>query len=441
MQEKEIIMNMAIFRVALLVCASLTCSSSLVMAQAGRLDPTFGRGGKVLTGSNAPNTTIASAVTLQPDGKIIVAEAPGNAIDGEALGVVRYNVNGSLDSTFGKGGTALANLPGNVDSLAVGVGVQTDGKIVAGGTIYLVDSPKAFIGFGVVRFNHDGSLDARFGTGGTVITLPFNNVSNGTSAFALQPDGKILLAGSSVPSSSPGFPKPAVQLMLRYNTDGSLDSTFGASGIAILADSPTAMALQSDGKILVAGPGTVSRYEANGSKDTSFGIFGTVGAVGAVSALAVESDGKIVVAGTFTDSLNPPGVGQDGDLALVRYNSDGTVDETFGTRGGVLADFFAAPSSAAAATVLIQPDGKIVAGGQASKGGGLSEFAVARFTSLGILDTGFGTGGVVTTSFGNADSVVALALQADGKIVAAGNSQSVTTPGVDSFAVARYTAH
>ena len=420
----------AAFKVALFACSALVASSRLAMSQAGRLDPTFGSGGKVLTNVPGSTNAVANGVALQSDGKIIVGGAFGGSGD---IGLVRYNTNGTLDTGFATGGIALANIPNGILSSAVGVGVQTGGKIVAGGTIYTLSGTNVFIGFGVVRFNPNGTMDTGFGAGGVAKALPFNTSRCGGSALVVQPDGKILLGGGC--SKGTGTSQTHVSVMARFDTNGSLDSTFGSGGSAVLAEDPTGIALQSDGKIVVAGSGIVSRYNTSGSADLSFGIFGSVGAVGSVAAIAVQGDGKIVVAGTFSDQLSVPA---DGDLALIRYNSDGTVDETFGIHGGALADFFTGTSGAAGFALVIESSGDIIAAGKATQGSNPSEFAVARFTSLGTLDSLFGMGGVVTTSFGQTDSVAGLAIQTDGKIVAAGNSLNVST-GNDEFAVARYT--
>jgi uncharacterized delta-60 repeat protein len=406
-------------------------SPALMTAQAGRLDPAFGSGGKVLTSVPGASNAQANAVALQTDGKILVAGALGNNAD---IGVVRYNTNGTLDAGFGSSGIALANIPNGILSSAAGVGVQSNGKIVAGGTIYTLNGAQAFIGLGVVRFSANGSLDSSFGAAGVAETLPFGATECGGSAFALQSDGKILLAGGC----SRGRSTSAISysVISRFTASGNLDATFGTGGAAVLAENPAALALQSDGKILVAGGSTVSRYNSNGSTDTSFGIFGSIGALGSVAAIAVQNDGRIVVAGTFSDQLTIPA---ERDFALTRYNSDGTVDQTFGTRGGALADFFSGASSAAAFALAIDSHGNLVVAGKATQGNNPSEFAVARFTSTGLLDATFGAGGVVTTSFGQTDSVAAVVIQPDGKIVAAGNSFNAGS-SADSFAVARYTA-
>jgi uncharacterized delta-60 repeat protein len=421
----------AAIRVALLAAAALTASLSLVMAQAGQLDSTFGSGGKVVTNVPGPTNAVATAVTLQSNGKIIVGGTFGGSGN---IGLLRYNANGTLDTGFGNSGIALANIPDGILSSTIGVGVQSGGKIVAGGTIYTLSGTNVFIGLGIVRFNPSGSTDTSFGTVGVARALPFDASRCGGSAFALQQDEKILLGGGCVKGS--GASQTNFSVLERFNANGSLDSTFGTGGAAVLAEPPAAIALQPDGKIVVAGGGTVSRYNTSGSIDPSFGIFGSMGALGSVAAVVVQGDGKIVVAGTFSDQLTVPA---DGDFALTRYGSDGTVDETFGSHGGALADFFAGSSSASAFALAIDSRGNLVAAGRALHGSNPYEFAVARFTILGVLDSAFGTGGVVTTSFEQTDSVAALAIQPDGKIVAAGNSLDVNT-GNDDFALARYTS-
>jgi uncharacterized delta-60 repeat protein len=157
-----------------------------------------------------------------------------------------------------------------------------------------------------------------------------------------------------------------------------------------------------------------------------------------LAAVAIQGDDKIVVAGTFSDELK---VTPEGEMAIIRYNTDGSVDESFGTHGGTLASFFTGASTAAAFAVAVEPNGDIVLAGKAIVGSSPSEFAIARFTSSGTLDSTFGAGGRVTTGFGaNSASIAALALQTDGKIVAAGNAMN-TAAGSDAFAVARYTVH
>lgn len=212
----------------------------------------------MFTAVPGPTTAIARAVAVQSDAKIVVAGGLGA---GQSIGLVRYNTNGTLDGSFGHNGIALANIPNNILSSAMGVAIQTDGKIVAGGTVYTLTGANAFIGLGVVRFNTNGSLNSGFGAAGVVATLPLHASRCGGGPVALQPDGKILLAGER--SIGSGANAANFSVVIRLNTNGSLDSSFGNAGASVVAAAPSAMVLQSDGKILVASGGSVSRYNPN----------------------------------------------------------------------------------------------------------------------------------------------------------------------------------
>jgi len=264
------------------------------------------------------------------------------------------------------------------------------------------------------------------------------------ATLALQPDGKILLAGSNT--------------LARFDSDGQFDPTFGTEGISVLPFfSGSATALQSNGKILIASApdfnpgggsgGTIVRFNPDGTPDRTFGLFGQVATVASggvfdttgtalVSSIVFQSDGKFIVGGSLASKLiNPPGSIHTG-FGLVRYNPDGSIDTTFGTRGGVLTSFASNPNATAFA-LAIQSNGDIIAAGQAGSSLGLS-----RYSSAGKLDTTFGSGGTVTTSLGsNPAAISSLALQSDGKIVAASAIFSVDNGGFHAqAAVARYLA-
>ena len=417
-----------------LACVAVIASSSLVWAQAGQLDSTFGTGGLFTTNFVQSDATMDIAVAIQSDGKIVVG---GSTSGGAAL--ARLNTNGTLDSSFGKGGI-VNNSFDNTLGLVVAIAIQPDGKILA--------FAPGFEGGAVGRFNTDGSLDTSFGNGGYAVSRALDSGPAIRSALALQADGKILVTGSG----SIG----------RYTSDGQPDTTFGTAGIAPLTNTiATAMALQSDGKILVAtgfGPPTelfasptfpsvqpsaLVRYNTNGSLDTTFGISGQAACVASASAIAIQSDGRIIVAGGVPSQLVSGG-NQSG-FGLVRYSSKGKVDPTFGKGGGVITGFGNALPIGSAFALGIQSNGDIVVAGQAGSisgnGFGSSLFALARYTSTGKLDTAFGSGGITTTAIGqgNISFVSALVLQTDGKIVAAGNFGPPSQEGfVDNFAVARY---
>src|SRR5499427_2247954 len=289
-------------------------------------------------------------------------------------------------------------------------------------------------------------LDTSFGTSGKVTT----DFAGGTGAAArtvvVQPDGKILVAGLAVFNGAFNF------ALARYNSNGTIDTSFGTSGTVTTAfdfpgnfDRVFTIVQQPDGKFVAVGSTVnlfanfaLARFNANGTLDTSFGTGGIVTTAFGVSAEAtsavVQPDGKIVAAG-FAN------LGGGDDFALVRYNSNGTIDTSFGTSGKVTTAFLSQGFSLAQAnSVTVQPDGKIVAAGNAAVGGGF-DFALARYNSNGTLDASFGTGGQLTTDFGGAnDQADSVAVQPDGKIVAAGAAGQFINRGFD-FGLARYSSN
>jgi uncharacterized delta-60 repeat protein len=405
-----------------------------VQAAPGDLDPSFGSAGTVLTDFGPDGPTLASGVALQPDGKIVAAGYTNSRGISALLdfALARYNPDGSLDSSFGAGGKVVTVFGAWISSAASAVALQPDGKIVAAG---FSSASAGGEGFALVRYNPDGSLDASFGNGGKVLTDFAPGSRDVATALALQPDGQIVAAGWSDASGSQDF------ALTRYTPDGSLDVTFGTDGKLLTdfgyatSDATFGIALQSDGKIIAAGGSvadyrfafSLARYNPDGSLDASFGNGGKVltdfapGTGEAAYGVALQPDGRIVAAG-FSNASGSQ------EFALARYHPDGTLDASFGTGGKVQTDFPA--FSEAARAVAVAPDGKIVAAGE---GDG---FALARYNPDGNLDGSFGTAGLVVTDLGSAGGLaLALALQSDGKIVAAGGSYS---DGTSHFALARY---
>jgi phospholipase C len=409
----------------------------VVAAHPGDLDPSFGTGGKVATAVG-----FASAVALQEDGKIVAAGHTDTDTGTQGVfALARYNPNGSLDATFGTAGTVTTAFPsyfGSYDA-AYALALQGDGKIVAAG-----NTGHGKSAFALARYNPNGSLDATFGTGGKVTTA-FGTSYDAAYALALQEDGKIVAVGDTDTGTQGAF------ALARYNPNGSLDATFGTGGKVTTVfgtsyDAAYALALQGDGKIVAAGSTqtatqppvhtfALARYNPNGSLDATFGTggrvttaFGTSGS--SANAIALQTDGKIVAAGD-TDT------GTQGAFALARYNSDGSLDATFGTGGRVTTAFGTSGSSAYA--VSLQGDGKIVTAGVTETAPGEYVFALARYSPDGNLDATFGTDGTVTTAFGTiAAEAFGVALQGDGKIVAAGLTEPATTATPYTFALARY---
>ena len=407
--------------------------TSISFPQAGQLDTTFAQNG---INTNA-GVSFAHSVAIQSDGKIVAAGNSYNSTNGTTyysdFTEVRYNSDGALDHTFGTNGVVITSV-GDLSDYANSIAIQSDGKIIAAGSSYNGSDND----FAVVRYNSNGSLDNTYGTNGIVITS-VGDSSDYANSIAIQSDGKIIAAGYSYNGSDYDF------ALVRYNSNGSLDNTFGTNGVVTTSvgdssDYANSIAIQSDGKIIAAGNSfngsdddfAVVRYNSNGALDNTFGTNGIViTSVGDSSdyarSIAIQSDSKIIAAGY---SYN----GSDFDLALVRYNSNGSLDNTFGTNGIVITSV--GDSSDYANSIAIQSDGKIIAAGNSFNGSDF-DFALVRYNSNGALDNTFGTNGVVTTDFGASDNIAtSIAIQSDEKIIIAGGSIYGHT--FSDFTIVRY---
>src|SRR5438270_6242036 len=433
------------------ICASavmvLIMSGQIAQAADGDLDPTFGTDGKVLTDFDH-STDIANAVAVQTDGKLVVVGTTyiNNDFSDEDFAVARYNPDGTLDKTFGVGGKVQTDFPG-LAAVASSVVVQPDGKIVvAGGAFPLF----TFLGdFKVVRYNSNGSLDTSFGDGGIVTTT----FPEGSYAFdvALQADGKIIAAGTVFVDFNPGDSSNTDFALARYNPDGTPYATFGNGGKVStdflgLEDDAFSVLIQPDGKIVAIGsandPATfydfaAVRYLSSVTLDTTFGVAGKVHTdfgdqnFDRARSAALHPDGRIGAAG-FAISQN----GGVQNFAVARYTSNGLLDTTFSRDGITKIDFGNCCQSAY--QVLLQSDGKIITVGYANTEDSDSDFLLARLNPRGSLDTTFGVGGEVRTSFGDLNGGAnGAVLQSDGKIVAVGFQATFSNQWAN-FALARY---
>ena len=376
-------------------------------------------GGKIISTSGSAHNVI-----MQSDGKILVVGRTA-LIGSQTWGQIeRYNRDGSLDTTFS--GDGVFNLLDVIDDdpppplwvwnkFSNSVALQADGKIVVAGHSGGVGT--------LVRFNADGSihevLNGFSSDSGCVTTPSYYN-----SGVTIQSDGKILVVGQSKAYGSLND-----FVLMRYNPDGRLDSSFSGDGVVTTdffgyEDIPTTVALQSDGKIVVAGRSsdnnhflnyfTLVRYNTDGSLDTSFSGDGKVttdfgGVVDALWSMTLQSDGKVVVVGQHFGN-------QASCLALLRYNTDGSLDTSFSNDGKVILLNFILTEGYSGNDVAVQLDGKILVAGCMD-----NDFALVRFNTDGTLDTGFSGDGIVTTDFGNSiDQATCVTLQNDGKIVVAG---------------------
>jgi uncharacterized delta-60 repeat protein len=288
-----------------------------------------------------------------------------------------------------------------------------------------------------------GSMDTSFGNSGNV-TTDFGGGEDNARGIAIQPDGKLVTAGSAEDRSGPGWANDFA--LARYNTDGSLDTSFDGDGkvttdFAGWSDEAYAVALHEDGKIVAAGSawdGTtvdvaLARYNSDGSLDASLDGDGKVftdfdsGWWDVAYDVALHEDGKIIAVGTT----------YYGDFALARYNTDGSLDTSFDGDGKITTDFDSGLADYANA-VAVQQDGKIVAAGYTwNDTTGMSDQALARYNSDGSFDTKFNRGsGKVSTALGHGASIEDLAIQQDGKIVSAGRRINDAT--YYDFSLVRY---
>jgi uncharacterized delta-60 repeat protein len=399
------------------------------------LDPGFGTGGRVatpLTGGRG------EAVVVQPDGKIVVA-SKGSGTTTPATGdftVLRYLPNGTPDAGFGTNGIAQINFPAGRTDEALDVALQSDGRIVVVGSTQAANGE---LDFGLTRFNSDGTVDRSFGTNG-VANVDFGAGSSVAQGVAIQPDGRIVAAGhASVGSGGNDF------ALARFNADGTPDASFGTAGrvttqLTGRTDLGMAVALAPDGRIVVAGRAeqsglrrddfAVARYTSGGVLDPSFGagagFVTTDFASGNEQAndVVVLADGSIVAAGYS----GAAGTGSF-DYAVARYTSEGRPDASFGGVTGTIKTDLSGNDDFAEG-LLALPDGKIVVVGRRT-GAGFFDLALTRYLPSGAPDISFGTAGRVELDvFGTADEGQAIAVQPDGRIVAVGVTRNGTAPQV-----------
>ena len=362
----------------------------------GKLDQSFGTGGKVTTDFGGYDS--CRAMAIRPDGRIILAGItnPGAGFNYN-IALARYKVDGSLDTSFGMGGMAVFDLLSQVSIFDVEL--QSDGRIVVAGFITF-DSSLPAVDFFVARFTSSGSPDLSFGGGDGFESTDFFNPRDYAFSLVIQPDGKIVVAGGTNDEFGGSYGYLNFDYcMARYNADGSLDTSFGTGGRVVTE---------------------------------SFGK-------GRPADLLLVANGKIVQAVT---SQTPQT--SYADFALIRYNANGSVDTSFGTAGYTKVDLEGTISLYDQAYgAALQPDGKIVVGGSTNNS---RDSGLARFNGNGSVDTSFGTNGVVVTDVDEFEYCTDIAVQGDGRIVTSLWTQTSieTSPGnltlFHDFAAARYLA-
>ncbi len=445
----------------------------------GILDTSYGVNG------NIAHSSIGSVTDtqIQPDGKIVAGTYLNNQV-----GMARINTDGTLDTSFDSDGIQnISFLPLTGNILPNSVAIQADGKIIFGcklgsrfafvrlhgvgnftsnqgkiptqfttnndtanaialraggkpievGNVTNAISPTSGSDFGIVAYNADGSLDYTFGSNGFV-TIPFD-ADDRANAVAVQSNGKILVAGKAANGSQYNL------VVVRFNADGTLDNTFGFSGIATLEiddfdTEATSIALQTDGKIVVTGLSQdqfngdfyaiLARFNVSGTLDNTFGTNGVVelpagnGYVG--KSLAIQSNGKIVIACANVNNV--------GNFVILRRNTNGSADNTFDTDGMVSTNVGTASSFAK--SLVLTSDSKIIVCG-AAKENSFDVLAMVAYTLAGNLDNSFDADGIVLTNLSPIHATAnSIAVQPDGKIYLTGNTTN--TANADLI-LAKYT--
>jgi uncharacterized delta-60 repeat protein len=388
------------------------------------LDPTFGNHGTEAVASAAGlQVDWSNSLVVQSDGKIVVTGTGAHL-----LPVARFNPDGTLDTTFGTGGIATLTPPAGGNSTGIALALQSDGKLLVGGD---GGSPVTWF---LARLDTAGTLDATFGTAGYA-TPPAP--SSHLRALVLRPNGAIVAADDTASPSG-----EQIQIA-QFDSTGAPDSSFGTGGVVTkqlgTRDYVQAAALQADGKLLVAGQdvvkgdaGTVSRlhverYATDGSLDPTFGTSGVVlttagGFVNATS-IALQSTGASVITG-----------GAEGSFSALRLTTAGQLDTTFGN-AGVAAATLQGSLDYSVKVLVLAGDALLLAGngGQPTDAGAVYSWGLARFTATGALDSTFGSGGTLTTDFvGTGVYLDTAALTPTGKLVAAGNDTIAVDGGPQS---------
>ncbi|WP_395358546.1 calcium-binding protein [Streptomyces sp. YH02] len=384
-----------------------------------------------------PDGRVTTPITGYAEGHDIARQADGRLVvvgTSEAgFALARYDTDGGLDPGFGGDGTVTSDFGGGAHT-ANAVAIQpSDGKIVVAGTTEVIaEEGGGCCFFSVARYNTDGSLDTSFGDGGLVRVEEFGGSADGADV-AVQPDGRIVAVGKG---GGGGF------ALVRLGTDGALDPSLGGDGAVVAGFTPTSpqdgggiargMALQPDGRIVAVG------YVGNTAFDIGVARYNTDGSLDP----AFSGDGMVTADFGGTEFGNAVAVQPDGRIvaagsgglgfAVLRYNADGTPDAGFGTAGRTSVN---APGDGGIAYGLaLQQNGKIVLAGRADdpNSSEANDFGLARLHANGAVDTGFGGDGFVVTGFNDFDEARGVLVQPDGKIVAAGYGAGF------AFALARY---
>jgi uncharacterized delta-60 repeat protein len=393
-----------------------------VSAQPGSPDKSFGKQGVYLDTSIR---ALCYAMAIQPDGKILAGgytEDLEHPFNFGGFYIARYNPDGNIDASFGEDGKYIVRkIPGATPATTVAIVVLPDTKILACG-YFITNQP--YNDIGLVRLYSDGKIDSSFGTNGFVITK-LGKWNEPIGGMAVQPDGKIVVSGNREDDES----QPGPEFVLRYLPDGTPDASFGNNGqVFTYLNSlvrPGAVLLQPDGKIVTGSVYGVStsqfqlvRYNPNGTIDESFGTNG-IARLKPVSGFFSQLSSLALQADGKIIAA-----GGYGSMALARFNAIGIVDSSFGNLGGYT-NFYTPDVTAISKSVFITKDNKIVITGNYYKSAA-EQVAAVQFNNNGAIDSSFGENGVATGGFAEntygSDIVSGFGLlQPDGKIIVSGS--------------------
>lgn len=393
--------------------------------QTAILDNSFGNNGKIITDFGNYDDQ-ALRIAIQPDGKVIVVGKSYNGINFD-FALVRYNSDGIIDSTFGTNGKVLTDFGKN--ETPIFIKIQTDGKFIVVGNA-VANNNEDFV---FSRYNHDGSLDTTFGNLGKVI-IDFAGDNDYITAINMTHDNEIIIGGLVKNYYLCGSPSGS-NIIAKYDTSGSLDSTFGYNGIICnnITESYMLLVQQNEKIVLLFNKDygypnnydfALAQYNSDGSLDTTFGISGIAntdfGGTNDQIGIGVLTNNKILIAGTSGNNL-----------ALARYNSNGDIDTTFNNNGFTIFNFELHPSY-----LFVQDNEKIIVA---------SNNKIARINSDCTIDTSFGDNGILTYNFANCFTEYEYALeqslifQTNEKFIVAGYVDSNTfASNYQDFAVVRF---
>ena len=412
---------------------------SISFSQGLTLDSTFGTNGKVVTSFGSDESNLAS-LAIQSDGKIIACGSYYNGTINQ-IALSRYLANGNIDTSFGNNGTVLTPIGTYLENESNEVKVLNNGKILVAASNGILLSELDF-DFAIVRYNSDGTLDSSFGTNGVLLS-DFNSVSNEARSLQIKSDNKFIVAGTingDTVSVNPNF------AIARYNENGTKDTSFGVNGLVsvnfgtvsnnllLSEEGLECMKIQPDGKILAAGftyEGNVIsnstfgivRLNSDGSLDTSFGVNGRIitdfGGDVNDATIQILTDGKFIVSGTTYFNVD-----NNEKVVIAKYTNNGILDTSYGIGGVTTADFNV-NQEGFASTSELQNDGKLIVAGIALNT--TADFVLFRFMTNGSLDTSFGINGRQMIDFGDDEGATASITQADGRIILGGGTFNGST--------------